>query len=65
MQASATRVGHLLTVLQIVVIDKLDYCSSMRNLECVEHLQNVKVLPGLQPVSSLPALAALTRSASL
>ena len=28
---------------QVVVLDKLDYCSSMRNLESIEHLLNVKV----------------------
>ena len=27
---------------QVVVLDKLDYCASLRNLESVEHLPNIK-----------------------
>jgi UDP-glucose 4,6-dehydratase len=41
------------TASQIVVLDKLDYCSSLRNLESVEHLPNVKARPCFQAVLCL------------
>ena len=31
------------TVLQVVVLDKLDYCASIRNLESIQRLPNFKV----------------------
>ena len=37
---SATRVS------QIIVLDKLDYCASLRNLKDVQHLQNVEFIKG-------------------
>lgn len=44
---------HLVFDLQIVVLDKLDYCASIRNLESVIEQPNVKVCaPGWQVLGS-------------